>query len=70
MTDIKALKENGERYFPQSHVQAIIGLESLNVNENGVFLVSENGKQWQLIVDDLGKLGTTEILEEGEKNEN
>lgn len=70
MTDIKALKENGERYFPQTHKEAIIGLENLNVNESGVFLVSESGSQWQIIVDDKGKLSTLEINEEGEKNEN
>lgn len=70
MTDIKALKEGGERYFPQTHKEAIIGLENLNINESGVFLVSENGSQWQLIVDEKGKLSTLEINAEGEKNEN
>ncbi|EUJ34280.1 hypothetical protein [Brochothrix campestris] len=63
MTDIRILKEKGERYFPQTHKQAVIGLSALNINSVGVFLVSENEKKWQLVVDDEGNLSTEEIVE-------
>lgn len=65
-TEIRSLKNNGETYYPLTHKNAVKGIENLNINSVGVFLVSPSGKKWQLVVDDSGKLGTTEILEEGD----
>lgn len=63
MTEIRSLKNNGDTYYPLTHKKAVRGLEGLNINDNGFFLISENGKKWQLIADDNGKLSTTEIPE-------
>ncbi|WKK68286.1 hypothetical protein [Brochothrix thermosphacta] len=61
--EIRALLKNGEQYYPQTHIEAVVGLESLNINDFGVFFVSPNGKKWQLIVDNEGKLSTLEVSE-------
>lgn len=52
----------GEEYFPQTHVDAVIGLEEMieDSMKEDIILRANNGKTFKLIVDEKGKLSTEE----------